>query len=73
MFKSDNANIEFEVKILDGKNKGKTVVIKTDIEELEEECLSDLLIDAGHLDCYCNDGEYKVLSKRVILSGNIYS
>lgn len=65
-----NAEIEFEVRINTGEHKGQVVHVKTDVEELEEEDLSSLLIRDKHLKCWCNQNEYTVINRHIILTSN---
>ena len=63
-----NATIEYIIKLNTGDARGEQVSIVTDIEELEEEPLSSQLISQGYLDFWCNDGEYTVIDRKVIIS-----
>jgi len=60
-----NANIRFSIELNEGKFKGSLVFIDTDIEELEEEDLSTLLIQKKYLKSWSNNGEYTVVNRTI--------
>ena len=63
----DNVNLKYKIEILQGKNKGKVIELETSVEELEEYCISDLLIDEDHLDSYGNQTEhYRILEREIL-------
>ena len=62
-----NAKINYKIRINKGDLKGKEVEISTDIEELEEEDISSLLIEKDYLKTWCNNSEYTVLSREIII------
>lgn len=62
-----NAKINYKIRINKGDLKGKEVEITTDIEELEEEDISSLLIEKDYLNYWCNSSEYTVLSREIII------
>ena len=61
-----NSTIQFEIKLNAGKQKGETVFVQTDIEELQEEDLSSILIRHGYLQSWCNNDEYTVINREFI-------
>lgn len=63
-----NVDINYQIKINTGEYKGQTVTIETDLEELEETSLSQMLIDEGYLDGWCCDEEYTIVGRVVTLS-----
>lgn len=58
--------IQFEIKLNAGKQKGETVFVQTDIDELKEEDLSSILIRHGYLENWCNNDEYTVVNREFI-------
>jgi hypothetical protein len=62
----DNITIHYEIRINKGKEKGKIVEFNTDLDELENEPIPNLLIEKGHLECWCNNDEYTVLGRKII-------
>jgi hypothetical protein len=63
-----NLQITFEVLLNKGPKAGQTIEVVTDLETLEEENLSDILVDDGILDEWCNQDEYTVTSRLIKLS-----
>ena len=61
-----NSTIQFEIKLNAGKQKGEIVFVQTDIEELQEEDLSSILIRHGYLQAWCNNDEYTVVNREFI-------
>ena len=58
--------IQFEIKLNAGKQKGEIVFVQTDIEELQEEDLSSILIRHGYLQTWYNNDEYTVINREFI-------
>jgi hypothetical protein len=48
-----------------GIHIGSVIVIETDLEELAETSLSQMLIDKDYISAYCNDNEYTVISTNI--------
>ena len=60
--------INYQVMINTGTNIGVIIEIETDLEELEESSLSEMLIDKGFLNSWCNDGEYSVIKRSLTIT-----
>jgi len=57
--------IKYQVMINTGIHIGSVIVIETDLEELAETSLSQMLIDKDYISAYCNDNEYTVISTNI--------
>lgn len=57
--------IEYKIAINDGPNKGKTIDFTANMDDLELDSLSSLLIEAGHIESWCNSGEFHVVSRKI--------
>lgn len=66
----NNAKVLFKIKINKGKNAGNLIPLLTDIEELEEESISSLLIEKGYLETWCNNGEYSITEREIHIEDN---
>ena len=62
-----NAKVNYTIRINAGTHKGKLVELTTDIEELEEEDISTLLIEKDYLQSWCNNSEYTITQREIIL------
>jgi len=62
-----NANIIYTVKINVGKQKDTLIEIEFDLENLQENTLSDYLVENEHLDSWKNNGEYDVVGRKIEL------
>lgn len=57
--------LEYRIKINTGSHKGTEIIIDVPIEELEIDGLPMVLIERGYLECWCNDGEFDVLERKL--------
>jgi len=62
-----NADLNYRIKINTGEFKGQTIDLETELEELEESSISELLVERGFLDGWCNDDEYEIISREIIV------
>ena len=62
----DNATIEYKIKILKGKYKGQTVTITVDLDDLECNDISGILIEKGYIEYSLNHEEHDVISRRIL-------
>lgn len=61
-----NIVIFYVIKFNKGKNKGKELELEIDLEDIELDGLDGYLIDNGYFDSYTNDGEFEVISRKVV-------
>jgi hypothetical protein len=62
-----NANIIYTVRINVGTQKDTLIEIEFDLENLQENTLSDYLVENEHLDFWKNNGEYDVIGRKIEL------
>ena len=67
MNSSDNARIEYKIKILKGENKGKTITLLITLDDLEYDDITDILIEKGYIEYSINHEEHDVISRKVFL------
>ena len=60
-----DATINYSIKINAGEKKGQTIQLSVLVSDLENDDLATLLIQYKHLECWCNNDEFEVLSRRV--------
>jgi len=63
----ENAKIDYKIKINVGKYKDEIIVFTTTIEELEDNGLVGLLIEHNYLYSWCNNNEYTIISREIII------
>ena len=62
-----DAKIEYSIKLNKGPRTGEVINIITFIGDFEENGLTQILIDNDYLECYCNDNEYTILDRKIIV------
>lgn len=66
-----DAKIKYTIRLNVPEKKNEIVYITTFIEDLEEEDLSSMLIDKGHLNSWSNNNEYTVVSRKIELLDSV--
>lgn len=59
------ASINYHLQINVGPHRGLTVNLDVPLDSLDERCISDILIEKGYLNTYCNEEEYTVFSRKI--------
>lgn len=65
-----NAKIKYELRMNRGPKQGQIVHVDTDIVELEDMGLPGIVLDRGLLECWCNQGEYQIREREIVLTSS---